>query len=243
MLSGVYDKFQEWVRGTVWIYSDPHFGDAELRKGIPDRPSDDELVRRINAKVGKHDTLIILGDVGNLDYIRKLRGHKILIMGNHDKGKANYQAKSFIQIYSKDNWTKEEVYKDLKKKFPNYNIDYIYETYEFHEPFVRWTCHLYNNLFDEVYEGPLMIGEKIILSHEPIPNLTWAINLHGHVHDKNASKLGDNYYNFCADVINYEPVNLNKFLKNGCLSKIDSLHRKVIDKASNKKEKKVWQIE
>ena len=238
MLAGVYDKFQNWAnKGTVWIYSDPHFGDAELRKGIPDRPSGNELVRRINAKVGKLDTLIILGDVGNLDYIRKLRGsRKILIMGNHDKGKTNYQAKSFIQIYSKNNWTKEEVSKDLKKKFPDYNIDDIRESYEFHEPFERWVCHLNNNLFDEVYEGPLMVGEKIILSHEPIPNLTWAINLHGHVHDKNASRLGDNYYNFCADVINYEPVNLNQFLKNGCLSKIDSLHRKVIDKASNKKE-------
>lgn len=237
MLAGVYDKFQNWAnKGAVWIYSDPHFEDAELQKGIPNRPSDDELVRRINAKVGKNDTLIILGDIGNIEYVRKIKGKKVLIMGNHDKGKSNYQAKSIIKIYSKDYWTKEEVYKNLKKKFPNYNIDYICETYGFHEPFERWTCYLYNSLFDEVYEGPLMIGEKIILSHEPIPNLTWAINLHGHVHDKNASKLGDNYYNFCADVINYEPVNLNQFLKNGCLSKIDGLHRKTIDKASNKKE-------
>ena len=234
MLAGVYDRFQGLARNTVWIYSDPHFGDAELRKGISDRPSDDELVRRINAKVGKHDTLIILGDVGNVEYVRKLRGsRKILIMGNHDKGKTKYQTKSFIQIYSK-NWTKEEVSKDLKKKFPNYNIDDIRESYEFHEPFRRWRCCLNNNLFDEVYEGPLMIGEKIILSHEPIPNLTWAINLHGHNHNK-SERISSYHFNFCADVINYEPVNLNQFLKNGCLSKVDSLHRMTIDIASEKR--------
>lgn len=238
MLSGVYDKFQNWAdKGAVWIYSDPHFGDAELRKGIPDRPSDDELVRRINAKVGKHDTLIILGDVGNLDYVRKLRGdRKILIMGNHDKGKSNYEVKNLIQVYSKDIWTKEETYKDLKKKFPDYNIEDIYETYDFHEPFKRWCCYLNNNLFDEVYEGPLMIGEKIILSHEPIPNLTWAINLHGHNHNK-SERISNHHFNFCADVIDYEPVNLNQFLKSGCLSKVDSLHRMTINTATEKRSK------
>jgi hypothetical protein len=128
------------------------------------------------------------------------------------------------------------VYEAVKSAYPNhlYNIS---EVFQFTSPFKSWRVIFKDRLFNEVYEGPLIIGEKIILSHEPIPNLTWAINLHGHVHDKNASKLGDNYYNFCADVINYEPVNLNKFLKNGCLSKIDSLHRKTIDKASNKMEK------
>ena len=39
MLAGVYNTInQRWVKQTVWIYSDPHFGDAELREGIPNRP-------------------------------------------------------------------------------------------------------------------------------------------------------------------------------------------------------------
>ena len=60
-LPGVYNIFNErWCKQTVWIIADTHFGDEELRAGMPNRPSDEELVRRINAKVGRKDTLILL---------------------------------------------------------------------------------------------------------------------------------------------------------------------------------------
>ena len=84
-LPGVYKIFNDrWCNQTVWIISDPHFGDEDLRAGMPNRPSDEELVRRINAKVGRKDTLIILGDVGDIEFVKKLRGYKVLICGNHD---------------------------------------------------------------------------------------------------------------------------------------------------------------
>ena len=66
MIEALYKPFQKWSEvGTVWIYSDPHFGDKELAAGIKDRPTAEEQVKMINAKVGRKDTLIILGDIIN----------------------------------------------------------------------------------------------------------------------------------------------------------------------------------
>ena len=178
-LPGVYKIFNDrWAGQTVWIISDTHFADEDLRAGMPGRPSDEELVRRINMKVGRKDTLIVLGDVGDIEFAKQLRGYKVLICGNHDVGHT-----------------------------------------------------VYEEVFDEVYSGPLMIGEKIILSHEPIPGITWAVNVHGHNHNKN-SKNDANHFNVCADVIEYEPINFNQWLKAGHLSKIETLHRKTINKAT-----------
>ena len=53
MLPGIYDAFQHWGEQTVWIYSDPHFSDEDLEYGIKNRPSDEEQIRRINAKAGR----------------------------------------------------------------------------------------------------------------------------------------------------------------------------------------------
>lgn len=40
----------------------------------------------------------------------------------------------------------------------------------------------YKRLFDEIYDGPLLIAKKILLSHEPIYGLPWCLNIHGHDH-------------------------------------------------------------
>lgn len=52
---------------------------------------DNLIIERINAKVGEHDILYILGDFafGGLnhikEYLSRINGEKILIFGNHDK--------------------------------------------------------------------------------------------------------------------------------------------------------------
>ena len=96
----------------------------------------------------------------------------------------------------------------------------------------------YKDVFDEVYSGPLMIGEKIILSHEPIEPCSWAMNLHGHLHDLRR-KNDKFHYNVCADHINYTPVNFNYLLKTGLTSKIDSIHRQTIDEATVRNKKRI----
>lgn len=184
-LPGVYDTFlARWGEyQTCYIISDPHFGDAELAAGTPGRPSDEELIKLINSKVGRKDVLIILGDIGDIECAKRLRGYKVLVAGNHDKGMTAY----------------EEVFK-------------------------------------EIYSGPVMIGEKLILSHEPLP-ITWAINIHGHVHDKR--HRNDKYhFNVCCDTIGYLPINFNQWLKEGHLAHIQSIHRTTIDTATARKAKR-----
>lgn len=185
MIAGLYDIFAHWHKqGTVWIYSDTHFNDKELGEGVAARPSAEEHLKLINSKVGKKDTLILLGDVGDVEIARKLKGYKILIAGNHDAGMSNYK-----------------------------------------------------EVFDEVYAGALIVGEKLILSHEPV-NVPWAFNIHGHVHS--GEPMSDNqHFNVCGEARKcYEPVNLNQFMKAGFMSKIQTIHRDTIDKATKRARKR-----
>lgn len=178
MIDCLYNPFKKWSeRGTVWLISDTHFGDLELREGIPNRPSDAELVDLINSKVGKHDTLVHLGDVGERTWVDELKGYKVLLLGNHDLGHTNYE-----------------------------------------------------RYFNEVYGGPLMISDKIILSHEPL-DIDWAYNIHGHDH---AGQPRPGHLNVCVDVIGYTPVHFNQFVKSGALSKIKTIHRITTDKATRR---------
>ena len=234
MLPGIYDAFQRWGEQTVWIYSDPHFSDEDLEYGIKNRPSDEEQIRRINAKAGRKDTLIILGDVGNIECVRKLRaGRKVLICGNHDLGATRYKREVVKEIYDKDKMTREEAIADMQAKYPGWKV-WAHEDYAFHSPFERWNVYADNMLFDEVYEGALIVGEKLILSHEPV-EIPWLYNIHGHDH---AGKKRKNHLNVCSDVIGYEPINLTQKLKSGLMSAITTIHRATIDSATERKAKR-----
>lgn len=236
MIEGLYPFAKEWSKqGTVWIYSDPHFGDPDRKLIDSNWPSDEEQIKRINSKVGKKDTLIILGDCGDPVMCAQLRGYKVLIMGNHDRGASNYKRQNYIYTLQKDYYTRNSALAHVKSLHPNckYSTD---EGYRFHPSFEFWKVEADNNLFDEVYEGPLMISEKLILSHEPL-DIDWAMNLHGHVHDPR-HKDDKNHMNFCSNVINYSPVNFNQLAKYGITKNIQSVHRKTIDVATIKKEKR-----
>lgn len=183
-IAGLYDIFAEKWKDlqTAYIISDLHFGEDDLKEAFPNRPKDEELVKKINAKVGRKDLLIILGDCGDLDYVRKLRGYKVLVAGNHEKGLTAAK-----------------------------------------------------EVFDEVYAGPLIISEKLILSHEPIA-VSGMFNLHGHNHS--GKPKGKNDYNFCADINNYEPIHFNSWMKEGHLAKVNTIHRNTINTATNRKRRK-----
>ena len=102
-IAGLYKIFDHWNQeGTLWIVSDFHFGDEDLELGIHNRPSAAEIVQHINAKCGRKDTLICLGDVGDEGYVQKLRAkRKILIMGNHDAGRTKYERQTFTKIFDR----------------------------------------------------------------------------------------------------------------------------------------------
>ena len=235
MLPGIYDAFQHWGEQTVWIYSDPHFSDEDLEYGIKNRPSDEEQIRRINAKAGRRDTLIILGDVGNIECVRKLRaGRKVLICGNHDLGATRYKREVVKRVFDRDiHPDKAEIRSIMEQEFPGWSIR-IEEEHDFHCPFERWIAYADNMLFDEVYEGALIVGEKLILSHEPV-EIPWLYNVHGHDH---AGRKRKNHLNVCSDVIGYEPINLTQKLKSGLMSAITTIHRATIDSATERKAKR-----
>lgn len=185
-LPGFYKLFQErWEKfSTVWIYSDPHFSDSDLAAGLTNRPSDQEQIDRINKRVGRKDAIIFLGDIGNIECIKQIRGYKILIMGNHDKGVSNYE-----------------------------------------------------EAFDEIYEGALLVGEKLLLSHEPV-DIPWVYNIHGHVHSH--PSRDETHFNCCSDVIRYAPIHLGRLLAEcGFSAKVSSIHRLTIDKAIQRKRGKL----
>ena len=238
MIPGLYPMFNHWHQNSaVWIYSDPHFGDKELAVGQSHRPTDQEQVDAINRKCGRADTLIILGDVGDVSYVKKLRArYKILIAGNHDAGMSNYQRVEVCEHFDKEKYTKQEAIEEMKKMYPDcaYSVG---ESIQFHQPFESWTVYADNKLFDEVYSGPLMIGEKLMLSHEPL-DIKWAFNIHGHVHAY--SHKNDKYhFNCCAEAINFSPINFNQWMKMGYIAKIESIHRSTIDTATIRKAKRI----
>ena len=235
MIQGLYKIFDHWHKeGTLFIISDTHFGDADIRRGFPDRPADAELVKRINSYVGRKDTLIILGDVGDVSYVKQLRAkQKILIMGNHDCGRTMYERKIETKIFNKDFFQKDEALVEMQRLYPGCRYT-ISEGYQFHVPFDYWKVEADNMLFDEVYEGALIIGEKFILSHEPV-ELPWALNFHGHDHQGGPHK---NSVNCCCDVNDYKPINMNQIMKQGLAARIDTIHRETIDKATKRKKKR-----
>lgn len=187
----LYPAFKHWMpaHGNIWFYSDPHFSDEEswlLRKQFVYATDNVEAfdnlqIETINKTCGKNDTLVILGDVGNIECVKKLKAKKkILILGNHDRG-ASY----------------------------------------------------YANVFDEVYTGPVIIAEKLILSHEPI-DFPYAANIHGHDHSNRGFKDGL-HINCCAEHINLTPICLSHIVKSGLLKNTINIHREAIDKAKDHK--------
>lgn len=232
MVTGLYDIFNErWDSQSVWLYSDPHFGETEEESGLVNKPIDEEQIHLINSKVGRKDTIIILGDVGEPSWLKHIRGYKVLITGNHDAGVSNYQRYSFQRSFDASKWQKDEVYAEMKQNYPNYWVT-VEEVYGFQVPFVRWVATMDNQLCDEVYSGPLTVGPKLILSHEPI-EIDGMFNIHGHVHA--LTPPTDRDLNVCSMNVNYTPVNLNQLMKRGLTSKIDSIHRITIDNATARK--------
>ena len=246
MLPQLYKKFQDWsAKGSVWVYSDPHFGDSDCKIMDPNWITPEEQVKKINDKVKKDDTLILLGDIGDIKYIKKIKaGYKVLIAGNHDAGLTNYKktiTHEIKEIFAEyvDNEEKYEIdvaierksfHKYLYEKYPYAKIN-IQERYEFYSPFHFFDATIDNNLFDEVYGGPLFIGEKILLSHEPI-DLPFGLCIHGHCHSEKGFYNEGNKFNVCSNTVGFEPQNLSEIIKAGFLKRVETIHRLTIDKAS-----------
>lgn len=114
MFKHLYKTFADryYRGGSIYLYSDPHFGDLDcyrrrFGKDITEADVarlDQMQIDNINKTAFKNDTLIMLGDIGDLKCVAKLRvGYKVLVMGNHDKGETNYEKRDgnnlFDEVY------------------------------------------------------------------------------------------------------------------------------------------------
>lgn len=180
MIKSLYPQFQRWAeKGAIWIISDPHLDDEDRKLIDPGWPDAKEYISALKIDIGKNDTLICLGDVGNKEHFKSFKCHKVLITGNHDAGATTYY-----------------------------------------------------DVFNEVYDGPLFIADRILLSHEPIYGLEdICLNIHGHVH--NAFDDDPGHLNLAADVCDYYPFNLGVAIKNGWLSEYKNYHRLTLEKKKN----------
>ena len=230
MYSKLYEVFHHWYYGNsvsggeIYFYSDPHFSDEEMKYLRKNYIGDEEQVKRINSKVTKNDAIVILGDVGKVDWIKKLRGYKVLVTGNHDAGASRYKrVEEFLDANKLENpnmeYIKSKYIPVQSKSRPVQALDNVW--------------YRDNKLFDEVYTGPLFISDKILLSHEPIDFL-YALNIHGHDHN-NKDFVDNTHLNVCAELIDYTPVSLKSIIESGMLKNIDSIHRVTIDRATENK--------
>lgn len=93
-----------------WVISDLHLGhknilkySGALRGGNTSEEHDAWLIDQINSTVKKGDLLYILGDVAfdeeSLKLIKKIKGMKILVRGNHDILATQKYLEYFQQVY------------------------------------------------------------------------------------------------------------------------------------------------
>lgn len=221
MIKSLYPKFQSWAeKGAIWIISDPHFGDPDCKIMNSNWPDPETYISNIKPRIGKNDTLICLGDVGDPKYFNRFNCYKVLITGNHDSGVSNYlKGGQFLDF----------LYPDDAKKLIRTNK----ELYIGEEHGLKVAVYARTGYFDEVYNGPLFIADRILLSHEPIYGLEdICINIHGHVH--NAPVVSDeSHINLAADNIRWYPVNLGLLIKEGLLSETKNYHYKTLEKIRN----------
>lgn len=235
---GLYPFCDKWLEksGSIWIISDPHFNDADcfsFRSQSNNPPLPDGinntvdlsnfLVNNINKCCGKNDTLIILGDIGDINYVKKLKaGYKVLITGNHDSGVTNYERvitkKKYIGHDKCPNCGSIVTYSGSGLNFMNEkeeygwcaNIDCLCRV----KAIKQYTGEDSDNrLFDEVYKGKLQIRPDLILSHEPIED-KYSFNIHGHDHRFQLMK--DKMAESNIDINNYitSQIELSKEVKN-----------------------------
>lgn len=224
---------------NVYICADSHFEDHDMREYF-NHPSAEEKVKKINSVVSKQDALIILGDIGTRRYVKDIRAKaKICIMGNHDSSANNLKRQIYHSKYDADVYTLDGAREDFEKYHSRESL-YIYYTEDWdiqHMPFHYYTFIGDNKLFDLVFKGPLIIGEKVILSHEHIA-VPGMYNLHGHHHSPNWQDTPERMC-LCMEKINYTPLNLKKLLTDGRLKNIESLHHQTIERAKARHKEEV----
>lgn len=210
MIPQLYKKFQEWSDGgSLYCYSDPH----AVGRGLID--SDEVKMRRV-FNYGSDEL-----QINNINSIVKGKNDYLIFLG--DIGDVsfldNIKCKNLILI---------------KGNHDSGNANY-------------------SKYFKEIYEGPLFISNKVVLSHEPMIKEIKSLelfNICGHIHNQSEiDKLHNEGYNnfvcISANLHNYMPINLGdlfnrkgEFKDFSGLSECEGIHRKVINHAIERKQRR-----
>lgn len=90
---------------STFFVADTHFDDENILM-YENRPfrsveeMDQTLVDSWNSVISKSDTVYVLGDFGNIDFLDNLNGTKYLVKGNHDTEVNDYYRSSgFKEVY------------------------------------------------------------------------------------------------------------------------------------------------
>jgi calcineurin-like phosphoesterase family protein len=206
MIKSLYKIFQHWSKnGSVYLYSDPHFGDWESYtfRGLTTNKTKEELdqfqVNNINKVVHKSDTIIFLGDIGDPSLLKKIRGYKVLITGNHDKGSSIYE-EYFDEIYTGCLTISDRIILS-------------------HEPIENCPSFLFN-IHGHDHSGRDFTTYVLKDYDADMPCSEMAKNYLTCIKNYKLNKL-----NLCAEWINYTPVSLADIIKSGVLTNISTIHR------------------
>lgn len=210
MIDSLYYPFKRWSENAaVWLYSDPHFGDFESYtfRGLITDKTKEELdkfqVDRINKVVNKNDTIIFLGDIGDPTPLKKIRGYKVLIIGNHDRGAAFYK-EYFDEIYTGCLTISDRIILS-------------------HEPIEGCPPFLFN-IHGHDHNGT-DFKEYVFRDCDAVSSEKMAVNALAA-----AKQYKLNRFNVCAEWINYKPIALKDIINSGVLSNIPTIHRDYLDK-------------
>ena len=225
MIKGLYPDFMQWSDGgSIYLYSDPHFGDADSyrQRSLLSNSLTGEMLKNkldlldkmqidnINKIVRKSDTLIILGDIGDIEKVRELKaGRKIALLGNHDKGKTNYEAPGLF----------DNVYAGVLTIAENIMLS--------HEPVDFRFCF---NIHGHDHNGTEFKRYVLRDYDADMPMADMRKNYLATIKKYGLTKL-----NLCAEWIGYLPINLKDVIQAGVLSRIPSVHQDYIDKHNGRK--------
>jgi len=206
----------------IFFISDSHFNHNHILNFQPKRINEikkmsdiinadshnEMLIRKWNLMVNEDDIVIHLGDFafkGISNIIPKLNGHKILILGNHDKKGINvYNGFEFIvrglYVLENDYLFKSDVGDDLFSAIVIKDSNVLLS----HYPATKKEFRERENEKGEMIESPINDRIRKLIKLSNFYNIKF--NIHGHTHSNNIeNENGLIFFNMSSDNINHAP--------------------------------------
>lgn len=159
-----------------YVISDLHLGHKKLVEvqkiynNIEDKHH--TIIRNWNNTVEQEDTIYVLGDVGSKHYIHevipKLKGRKILIMGNHDKYSKKFYEQYFDEVYNTPLYYHKRI---LLSHYPEVVAEDIINVHG-HTHFINLNLKNYFNVSIENINATPIPMSKFIKNLQRMPKLS-----------------------------------------------------------------------